>query len=154
MTSLRTLVADSVRTGAIAGGATTATVVALGQVEDGEAVAPVNAISHIVWGDEAAEQTAPSVKYTAVGLALNAAAIVGWAAVYHLVRSLRRKPRPLDAVTDAAGVTAAAYATDYYVVPKRFTPGFEKRLSGRSLAITYGVLAAGLALGGLAARKR
>jgi hypothetical protein len=34
-----------------------------------------------------------------------------------------------------------------YLVPKRFTPGFEKRLSGPSLTLIYGALALGLAAG-------
>jgi hypothetical protein len=41
-------------------------------------------------------------------------------------------------------VSAGAYLTDYYLVPKRFTPGWEKRLSGKSLAAIYGMLALGL----------
>ncbi|WP_277813122.1 hypothetical protein [Aromatoleum aromaticum] len=35
------------------------------------------------------------------------------------------------------------------MVPKRFTPGYEKRLSGQSLALIYGALALGLAAGAL-----
>jgi hypothetical protein len=56
-------------------------------------------------------------------------------------------------------VTAGAYLTDYYLVPKRFTPGFEKRLSGKSLAAIFVALAAGLAArdvigAGKAARRK
>jgi hypothetical protein len=43
--------------------------------------------------------------------------------------------------------------TDYYLVPKRLTPGFEKRLSGKSLATVYALLAIGLAASELIARS-
>ncbi|CAI07401.1 hypothetical protein ebA2309 [Aromatoleum aromaticum EbN1] len=59
-----------------------------------------------------------------------------------LFRSARRSAR-------GAAVAAGAYVTDYYLVPKRFTPGYEKRLSGQSLALIYGALALGLAAGAL-----
>jgi hypothetical protein len=51
----------------------------------------------------------------------------------------------LQPILDAAAVTAGAYITDYYLVPKRFTPGFEKRVSGKSLFAIYVALAVGLA---------
>jgi len=42
-------------------------------------------------------------------------------------------------------VTAGAYLIDYHLIPSRFTPGFEKRLSGKSLAAVFVALAMGLA---------
>lgn len=143
---------DVARTGAIASAATTLAVAALGHTEDGEAVAPVNAVSHIAWGDEAARQTGVSMKYTLTGLVLNAAAVTSWAMIYHALFG-GRKITPVAAATGAVATSALAYATDYHVVPERLTPGFEKRLSNRSLALTYGVLAAGLMVGGLLARR-
>jgi hypothetical protein len=141
------------RTGAIAGAATTAVVAACGAAEQGEAIAPVNAVSHIAWGDEAARQTGISTKYTLTGLVLNAAAVTSWAVIYHALFG-GRKITPVAAATGAVATSALAYVTDYHVVPERLTPGFEKRLSNRSLALTYGVLAAGLMVGGLLARRR
>ena len=44
-----------------------------------------------------------------------------------------------------AAVSALAYLTDYHVVPSRLTPGFEKRLGGRSLLAIYAALAFSLA---------
>ena len=41
-------------------------------------------------------------------------------------------------------ISALAYVTDYYVVPRRFTPGFELTLSRRSFPWLYGALAIGL----------
>jgi hypothetical protein len=39
-----------------------------------------------------------------------------------------------------------AYLTDYYLVPRRFTPGFELSLSRRSFPWIYGALAVGMLL--------
>jgi hypothetical protein len=44
--------------------------------------------------------------------------------------------------------------TDYKVVPERLTPGFELRLSNKSLGVVYGALAAGLVVGGLLLSRR
>jgi hypothetical protein len=43
-------------------------------------------------------------------------------------------------------VSAIAYLTDYHLIPRRFTPGFELRLSRRALALAYGAFAVGLSL--------
>jgi hypothetical protein len=51
-------------------------------------------------------------------------------------------------------VAAAAYVTDYHVVPKRLTPGWELRISPRSLLATYAVLALALPLRGLLGGRR
>lgn len=59
-----------------------------------------------------------------------------------------------EAVAEGAAISALAYVTDYYVVPEQFTPGFEKRLSNRSLAAIYGVLAVSLGVGALLRRQR
>jgi hypothetical protein len=48
-----------------------------------------------------------------------------------------------------AGVSALAYVTDYHVVPKRLTPGWEERVSNRSLALIYAVLALSFPVRGL-----
>ena len=47
-------------------------------------------------------------------------------------------------------MAAIAAIVDYGATPKRFTPGWEFVLSKRSMAVTYGAMALGLALGGLA----
>jgi hypothetical protein len=45
-------------------------------------------------------------------------------------------------------VAAVAYFVDYRLTPRRLMPGYERRISGRSLLAVYASLAAGLALGG------
>src|SRR5689334_6865122 len=138
--------AGSLKVGALAGVATTAAVAALSRRETGSASAGLNAVSHIAWGDSAARQQDPSLKYTLTGLALNAAAVTGWALVQDLLFGRRRRG-VARSVAAGTATAALAYVVDYHMVPERFTPGFEKRLSGPALAAVYGVLAASLAAG-------
>ena len=138
---------DTAAAGAAATAATTATMLCLGHQRDASSWAPLNAVSHIAFGDDAARHTELSAKYTGTGTALNAAAIMSWAALYAGVMTMLPKRNLPAAIGAGAAVAAAAYVTDYYVVPRRLTPGFEKRLDGRSLFWIYSSLAAGLAAG-------
>jgi hypothetical protein len=148
--NLRKWALDSLCTGAISGVATTLGVAACGRMEDRRALAPLNAVSHIAWGDEAARRTGWSWKYTFTGILLNLVAVTGWAAVYHLLFDRAIKKREIAvAVLGGPIVSAAAYITDYKIVPKRFTPGFEKRLSSKSMFCVYATLAAALAAGAI-----
>ncbi len=73
-----------------------------------------------------------------------------WAALYSLLHGHRADAKtPLRAVAGGVATSAVAYAVDYHVVPSRLTPGWEHRMAPRSLAATYGSLAAGFALGAL-----
>lgn len=147
-----TLVSTVVRaltSGNVAGLATTAAVAVAGKREAGSALAPVNATSHILWGDAAGRQDAASLKYTVPGFLLNHLSAIFWASFYEAWFSRRGRSggaaRTLvKPVLGAMVVSGGAYLTDYYLVPKRFTPGWEKRLSGKSLAAIYGMLALGL----------
>lgn len=136
------------QTGATAAIATTIATAACGFAETGNAIAPINAVSHIVWGDEAAAQNGASIKYTGLGVALNAAAVTSWAAVYETFFGDAVDRRDVArALVGGAVVSAVAYMTDYHVVPARLTPGFEKRLSNTALLGIYSVLAISLAFG-------
>lgn len=128
---------------AAATAATTVVIAALGKLQCGSAAAPLNATSHIVWGEEAKGRDGTDVRHTLVGALLNAAAMVSWASVQHLF--LPRPRTRLGSVAAGAIVAGLAYVTDYYLVPKRFTPGFEARLSRAGLATVYVALAAALA---------
>lgn len=147
----------AVTSGTIGGLATALTASLAGKLEDDSFAAPINATSHVVWGDEAAQKDKPSLKYTFTGFLLNHASAIFWALLYEKFFGRRRvayasarRPVPEKSLTrplvGAAAVTAAAYVTDYYLIPKRFTPGFEKRLSGKSLAAIFVTLAVGLAV--------
>ena len=141
---------DSLSTGAVATVATTVAAAACGQAEDGHVIAPINAVSHILWGDEAATHEEPSYQYTLPGLALNAVAVTGWAGVHELLfGKAAAQGRTAEVLLGGAFVSALAFVTDHRVVPDRLTPGFEKRLSNGSLLGIYGTLAIALGVGSL-----
>jgi hypothetical protein len=145
---------DAIYSGAVSSAATAATAAVCGQIEKRNAVAPINAISHIAWGEESFEQSAPSLKYTVTGLALNDSAHYSWAVLFEALFGEKAEQGNVPhALMGGAVVSAIAYLTDYHVVPKRFTPGFEAHLSSRSLLVVYIVLALSLAAGGLTKRR-
>lgn len=142
----------SLKTGRAASASTLATVLVCGQVENGAAVAPLNAISHIAWGEEAFGQEAPSIKYTLTGLLLNDSAMVSWAMLHEMFFGRAKDDGNWRVSLLGGGVVSlAAYITDYHLVPERLKPGFEKHLKPRSLLAIYIVLALVL---GLADSKR
>jgi len=121
-----------------------------GHLENGSAAAPVNAPSHWFWGRESLRRDGTTLRHTAVGAAVHHASSLFWAAIYALLQS-RRRPQP---VADAITLTAVAAVVDLKLVPARLTPGFEQRLSRRSLAWVYGGFAAGLVLGAALVGRR
>lgn len=146
--------------GTVSGLATAGVASLAGKRENGSYAAPLNATSHIVWGEKAAYQDRPSLKYTLTGFLLNHASTIFWASFYEKLfgrhgtwqrmRGLpfTAYPEPPSLVKPACGgatVAAAAYVIDYHLIPKRFTPGFEKRVSGKSLTVIFAALAIGLA---------
>ena len=149
MNGRRTLL-NTLITGGIATLATTVAASLFSKAEGKTAARPINAVSHIAWGDEATRRSEPSVKFTLTGALLNTAAVMSWGLVQEVLlgRFLRKKSVP-EALAAGAAVSGLAYVTDYHVVPKRLTPGFEETLSKRSLAGVYAVLAVGLAVGAL-----
>jgi hypothetical protein len=125
-----------------------------GRSDNGSAVAPVNAPSHWVWGDEALRQDAPSWRYTGLGVVIHQASAVMWGLLYEWLWQRRRLRATVpQQLRDAAVATAAAATIDLVLTPRRFTPGFERRLSPAGLAWTYGAFAVGVAVGGYVARR-
>lgn len=145
---------DSLLPGALAGVAVIAAVMLAGRKESGSAIAPINASSHVIWGDEAAAVERPTLRHTVPGLLINFGAAMWWAFVFQKLfgRIIERggNHRAIAAGTATAGL---AYLVDYHLVPKRLTPGWEKRLSGRSLFVSLRTMGAGLGLGAIASRK-
>jgi len=152
--SLWNILRGPAKTATFASAATTLTAMACGEIENGDPFAPINAVSHITFGEEAANQNGLSWKYTGAGLMLNHSAVLSWAAFYEKFfgRAAAEGNKSM-ALLGGIIIAAVAYITDYYLVPKRLTPGFEKRLSGRSLFFIYAALALGLAAGGMMKRE-
>ncbi|MBK1688019.1 hypothetical protein [Rubrivivax gelatinosus] len=144
---------DTLTDGLLAAALSTVALVWRGR-RDSTPAAPLNAISHWLWPRRALHADGPSLRHAATGTVIHVASSMLWAAVYDLIRARRRRPTPLNAMADAAAVTAMAAVVDLQLVPRRLTPGFEHRLSRPSLSLVYGSFAVGLALGGLVALRR
>lgn len=138
---------DALITGSIACLATLAAAALCGKRKNGNAVAPINATSHILWGEQAGRALEVDAKHTASGVALNEGACVFWALIYETAFG-RAADRGGKAAALAGGgaVAALAYLVDYHLVSRRLTPGWEMHLDGRSLAVVYAALALSLPL--------
>jgi hypothetical protein len=116
-----------------------------GRADTGSAIAPINATSHIVFGPDAGAIDVPDVKHTMLGVALNAGASVFWAAIYQrLFDRDGQRGGVGTAIVGGAAVAALAYLVDYRLIPRRLTPGWEYRVSDRSLALIFGAMALSL----------
>ena len=136
------ILGDAALSGTIASASTAATAAACGARDSDSGIAAVNAVSHIVWGSEAANVRVADLKHTVPALLLNTGATIFWAALYERAFGhAAERGQIAKALLGAGAVTALAYVTDYHVVPKRLTPGWEERVSNRSLGIIYAVLA-------------
>ena len=114
------------------------------------ALQPLNATSHWLNGEAAADRTAMGWRTTGVGLATHFTATAFWAAIYE--GWLRRGERSAAAVVGKAAAMAGLSAlVDYKATPKRFTPGWEFVLSSGAMAVVYIALGAGLAAGAVGA---
>lgn len=149
---------EALRHGVISGGVTSiATTVVLskrGKQENGTPYAPTNAISHWIWGDRAARQDHPSVRYTLPGYAIHHASATLWAVLYEKWFGNKAEERSvIPALAGAAAVAALSCLVDYQVTPRRLHPGYEMRLSTRSLLLLYGTVGVALVLRGLISGK-
>lgn len=145
-TAMGTFVERVLTCGAFAGTAAALAASFAGRRETGSYAAPLNATSHIVWGDAAALRDDVTSQYTATGAALHFGASFFWAVLHELLPGHAAVRAPLTALT--------AYVVDYHVVPRRLTPGFELRISPSALAGVYAALAAGLFAGSLVSEPR
>lgn len=126
-----------------------------GRKDTGSSAAPVNAVSHWLWPEQALRRNSATWRYTGSGALIHVGASMVWAALFEWRRSrVRQESTVTDVLVDAAAVTAVATVVDLQLTPKRLTPGFEHRLSARSLFIVYAGFAAGLALSGALSRRR
>ena len=141
--------------GGVAGVLSALVLAGLGRAEVGSAAAPLNAPSHWVWGRRALRRDDVTARHTVLGTLVHQASSFFWGVFYELVQGCRRDANGATRLADAAAVTVAAAVVDLRLVPQRLTPGFERRLSRRSVALVYASFAVGLALGGAwMARRR
>ncbi len=141
---------DGNQSGTIASLLSAAVLAEASRRETGSPYACLNATSHWIWGDEAARQQAPTLGHSAAGYLIHHAASCFWGVLYErVVGEWTDRLPPAGKV--AAGLTAAGFACllDYRLVPHRLSPGFELRLSRRSIAAGYVAFGLGLALAGM-----
>ncbi len=118
--------------------------------ENGTPFAPVNAISHWFHGDHAKYRDEPSSRYTLQGYLIHHASATFWTVLYEKWfgdRADKKDFRP--AIAGAAAVAALACFVDFNMTPRRLRPGFENRLSTRSLFLVYGAFGLAMAMRGL-----
>jgi hypothetical protein len=149
--AIQAVMRRSLISGTVAGLGVMATAAAAGRRETGSWAAPFNGTSHILWGDRQASSVQhPTVRHTLPGIVLTHASAVFWAAFYEQFFGSKqwsgKQAMPLwKPLLGGAAIASLAYVNDYYLMPKRLTPGYELHVSGKSLATIFGALALGLA---------
>jgi hypothetical protein len=150
MSDWKTAARDALVSGSMASVTSTAALMVCGEARLGRPFAPTNAVSHWFWGAPATRADRFSLRHTVVGYLTHHAASVFWALWHEKLFGSAKVARrtPALALGDAAATAAFAYVVDYRLTPRRLMPGYERRLSRRSLFAVYTAFAAGLALGG------
>ena len=142
-------------TGSIASIASAIALALAGRRENHHPAAPVNAVSHWVWDREALCADKPTVRHTVTGYLVHHGASVFWGALHARAWGMHPANRkPVPALAGAAVASALACFVDYNLTPRRLTPGFEHRLSRRSMAFVYASFALGLAAGTVLLRRQ
>ncbi|MGV3570224.1 MAG: hypothetical protein ACO1PB_06455 [Ramlibacter sp.] len=121
----------------------------------GAPAAPVNAVSHWVFGDRALREDPPSARYTLTGALIHHGAAVFWGVLHAKAWGCRDEAkRPLPALAGALAAAGVACFVDYRLTPPRLSPGFEHRLATREMVNEYAWVAVGLAVGSMLMRRR
>ena len=121
----------------------------------GQPAAPVNAISHWLFGDRSLRQDASSLKYTLTGYVTHHLAAIFWGVLHAKAWGARAPAKePIPALAGAVTAATVACIVDYQLTPKRLTPGFEHRLGRPEVANVYAFFALGLAIGTLVMKNR
>ena len=130
--------ARGLKTGLALAAATNAAIMLASDAEHGAPWAALNCVAHIVDGDDKEQPTGYSPRESWLGVGVNGTAMSAWGVLYEgalLVTGAK------SSLLSALLGTAAAYFIDFKVVPARYTPGIEKRLSHRSVLLAYGAMA-------------
>lgn len=139
--------------GTLASVLSTAVLALLGKSTLGKPVAPTNATSHWLWGEQAYGEHDASLRYTGIGYATHHASAVMWATIFERWLNHTRALRTSEIVRDAAAMTAIASFVDYQLTPPRLRPGFEQHLSRGELVGVFAAFGVGLALGAMLNRQ-
>lgn len=150
---------DAIREGLVSGAAasvlSTLVLMRMGRAEAHSAVAPTNATSQWIWGDPALRADEVSWRHTANGYLIHHAAAVFWATMHARATAGWTSPHDAGPLALAGmGTALVACVADYQLTPRRFTPGFEHRLSRGAMALAYGAFGLGIALASMAWRAR
>jgi hypothetical protein len=162
MKTWRQAIRDGLVSGSIAAAVSAAVLAVRGKRESNSPLGPMNAISHWIWGDEAAQHDAPTARYSLLGYAIHNSAAALWATIYekwfghfaesHVVEhaNARIEKREIaKAIAAGLAVSAAACFVDYKMTPHRLQPGYEMRLSKKSLLIVYAAFGISMLLRGV-----
>src|SRR5689334_10264236 len=145
--NIRQFIRNGLVAGAVSSLTSTLAVLAGGKRTVGEALPPMNAVSHIAWGGPPPAHPGRGGINMWAGAALHTGACIFWASIFDLLFRRGRQRSAKQTALGAVQTAALAYITDYYVVSKRFRPGYEAYLSPASMFAVYAALAAGIALG-------
>jgi hypothetical protein len=115
--------------------------------EQGRTDLPMHAVSHMVWGDAPESHQGEHAHNEFIGTVLHHGASVFWGAMFEALFGRDAQRSTSGALVGGATTAAAAYITDYHLVPDRLNPGFHAHLSPRSVFLVYAGLALGLAAG-------
>ena len=152
MENTRNILSAAILSGSIASLVSAGALALLAKAEGRGAAQPSNATSHWLHGESAGSVELADLPHTALGYASHHVSSVLWAFLFEGLRS--DTATGLASIARDASVTAAvAGVTDYVLMPRRLTPGWEAVLPARSVAAGFGALALGLTLGGLATRS-
>jgi hypothetical protein len=125
-----------------------------GRREAGSAVAPTNAESHWLWGDESLREDRPTLKHTLTGAVTHHLSSIFWATLYAAIAGRGRKRSVGEALAGGVATSVTAAVVDYGLMPKRLTPGFEHRVSKTSTAAALGAIGVGVAIGAMLLSRR
>lgn len=126
------------KTGLVLAAATNAVIMLASNKENGSPWAALNCVAHIVDGDDKEQPEDYAPRESRIGILVNGTAMSAWGVLYEgALLVTRTKSSPLTALL----AVGAAWVIDYRIVPKRYTPGIEKRLSQRSVLLSYTAMA-------------
>jgi len=122
--------------------------------ETGSPFAATNAVSHYVHGEKASYRDRFSLRYTVPGFLIHHASATFWSLVFERVMGgVLDQKNPAGILASAAATSAFAAFTDHKLTPRPLQPGYQKRLSNKSLGVVYASFAIGMALGAIVLRR-